>query len=279
MLMSKEYPNKKSEPAQVPSQVLDRKHLFAGEKVIWEGRPSFMIVLMRPIVLTVLALILAFIILSNSGPGVTLLAAIIVGAVMIPLNRRFGIIAAIAGIIVAAIVVVGGGTFLPLVLIPIVVGIIPLIMTYMQWRHTTLAATDRRLIAQYGLLNLAYADTGIDNVQTIKVKQPWYERVLGFGDIMILTSGDMGETKERRMLPGFKLLQGGGMIWLDIERPLEVEKMLGDLVYRPRSTKEPAESARHHGRREDEQDERMKEKGQMTEDEYEQKRIEIIKRV
>ena len=70
------------------------------------------------------------------------------------------------------------------------------------------------------------------------------------------------------------------MIWLDIEHPLEVEKMLGDLVYRPRDTKGPAESTMN-ATAEEKMDEidRMKEKGQMTQDEYEQKRIEIIKRV
>ena len=149
-----------------------QKTFARGEKVVWEGRPSFMIVLMRPIVLTVLALILAFIILGNSGPAVTLLAAVIVGAVMIPLNRRFGDHSGNNWYHCRGHRSGGRGFLFTAGPSPDSGGIIPLVLTYLQWRHTTLAATDRRLIAQYGLLNLAYADTGIDNVQTIKISNP-----------------------------------------------------------------------------------------------------------
>ncbi|MBI0583449.1 MAG: PH domain-containing protein [Methanomassiliicoccus sp.] len=219
------------ETTQPPAQmVLDRRHLMQGEKIIWESRPAGSVVLLRPLLMMIVALIFAAIILTYDGSLLYLVAALALAALMIPFDRRFGIPAAIAGAAVAILVSLDRSLAL-LVLVPVVLGALPMIMTYMQWRHTAFALTDRRIISQYGFLNLQHSDTGLDKVQNISLNQPLLERAFGFGDISIVTSGGLGRAIRRQ--PGIRLHSGGGVVWENVPKPFEVEKMLSSYVYRP----------------------------------------------
>lgn len=210
--------------------MLDGRHLVPGERVIWESRPAMAIVLLRPIIITILALAFASIVLSYDGSLAYLVAALVLAALMIPFDRRFGIPAAIAGIIIAFLVSLDRAWDV-LVFIPVVLGVLPLITTYMNWRNTVFVLTDRRIISQYGFLSRHFSDTGLDKVQSISLSQPLLERIFGFGDIAIITSGDLGRAVRRR--PGLRFHSGGDVVWENVPRPFETEKLLSEHVYRP----------------------------------------------
>ena len=210
--------------------MLDGRHLLPGEKVIWESRPAWVTVLLRPLIMIALALVFAVIILTYDGSLAYLVAALVLAALLIPLDRRFGIPAAIAGIIIALLVSFDR-SFEALVFIPVVLGALPLLTTYLYWRNTVFALTDRRIISQYGFLNRSFNDTGLDKVQNISLSQPMLERIFGFGDISIVTSGEMGRIVRRQ--PGLRFGSGGGVIWENVPKPFETERMLSEYVYRP----------------------------------------------
>lgn len=209
--------------------ILDREHLIKGEKVIWESRPAWIIVLLRPLIMIIVAIIYAAIMLTYDGSLLSLIIALVLAGLMTPFDRRFGIPAAIAGIVVAFLVSIDR-SLAALALIPLVLGAIPLITTYLYWRRTVFALTDRRIISQYGFMRLYFSDTGLDKVQNISLNQPFVERLFGFGDISIATSGEMGRTLRR--LPGIRL-RSGAMVWENVPKPFDVQKMLSSYVYRP----------------------------------------------
>mgnify|MGYP000894017900 FL=1 len=210
--------------------MLDGRHLLPGEKVIWESRPAWVTVLLRPLIMIVLALVFAAIVLTYNGSLAYLVAAIVLAALMIPFDRRFGVPAAIAGLIIALLVSLDRSWGV-LVFIPVVLGALPLITTYIYWRNTVFALTDRRIISQYGFLSRHFNDTGLDKVQNISLNQPMLERIFGFGDIAIITSGEMGRVVRRQ--PGLRFNTGGGVVWENVPKPFETEKMLSEYVYRP----------------------------------------------
>jgi membrane protein YdbS with pleckstrin-like domain len=220
-----------SERIDAPARpVLDRKHLLQGEKVIWESRPAWSLIMLRPILMLVVALIFAGVILTYDGSLLYLVIALILAALLVPFDRRFGIPAAIAGVAVAFLVSLDRSLAV-LVFVPLVLGAVPLIMTYMYWRHTAFALTDRRIISQYGFLNVQYNDTGLDKVQNISANQRLLERLFGFGDVAIVTAGELGRAVRRQ--PGVRIHSSGGVVWENVPKPFEVQKRLSGYVYRP----------------------------------------------
>jgi len=221
-----------------PSQaILDHQHLVSGEKIIWESRPAAMVVLLKPLIMTILAIIFAAIVLTYDGSLAFLIAALVVAGLMAPFDRRFGLPAAIAGVAIAIMVSLDR-SLAALVFIPVVLGVLPLLTTYLQWRNTVFALTDRRIISQYGFMRRRFNDTGLDKVQNISLEQPLLERLFGFGDITIATSGEMGRTVRRQ--PGLRFHSGGGVVWEDVPEPFEIEKLLSEHVYRPVAAARPA---------------------------------------
>jgi hypothetical protein len=194
------------------------------------------VVLLKPIIMIVLALIYAAIILTYNGTLLNLVAALVLAGLLAPFDRRFGFLAAIAGVVVAFLVSIDRSLAI-LVFVPVVLGALPLITTYLQWRNTAFALTDRRIISQYGFLSRHYKDTGLDKVQAISLNQPIVERIFGFGDITIATSGEVGRAIKRQ--PGLRFHSGGGVVWEDVPKPYETEKLLSQYVYRPISTGRP----------------------------------------
>ncbi|NLK25171.1 MAG: PH domain-containing protein [Euryarchaeota archaeon] len=210
--------------------MLDGRHLVPGEKIIWESRPAIVVVLLKPLAMIILALIFASIILTYDGSVLYLVIALILAGLLIPFDRRLGIPAAIAGVIVAFLVSIDRSLDV-LVFIPVVLGALPLLITYLQWRNTVFVLTDRRIISQYGFLSRHFNDTGLDKVQNISLNQPMLERLFGFGDITIATSAEVGGMIKRQ--PGLRLHSGGGVVWENVPQPFETEKMLSQYVYHP----------------------------------------------
>ncbi len=92
------------------------------------------------------------------------------------------------------------------------------------------AMSDRRIMTQYGVFDIRFADTHIDRVQNVTIVQSLPQRIMGYGNIMFATAGEMGGLKSDD--PSDRMRAGGAMIWEDIPHPFIVRKKAEEIIYR-----------------------------------------------
>lgn len=79
-----------------------------------------------------------------------------------------------------------------LILCLVVVGIIMLLAWYLETRGTTLTVTTEQTTLRRGILSRTTNDVFHENVRNIVVRQSFFQRILGTGDIGISSSGQSG---------------------------------------------------------------------------------------
>ncbi len=98
----------------------------------------------------------------------------------------------------AIVTAVGLGVFLlanPLFLIGLVILIIPLvsmIRDILKWNNHKYVVTNRRLIQVFGVINKNVTDSSLEKVNDIKMEQSFFGRMFNYGDIEILTASELG---------------------------------------------------------------------------------------
>lgn len=259
------------------------EYLVSGESVKWQGKPAAIVILGRGLLLTILSLIY-ILMLAYNGDKENLLAvavAVIACILMILVERRFGLLAGLTGVAIATIAVIAGGIGWYWYLVPLVFALIALFINYIYLSRVMFVITDRRVITRYGIFTLRYADTGVDKIQNVTVIQPWYERILGYGDIYFATAGEKGGIDYES--PGIKLMSGGAVEWENVGRPFEVNK-IASAVLNPAAMpvmviNQPASQPASIGTsdRLRELDE-LRQKGMVTQQEYDEKRKQILER-
>jgi membrane protein YdbS with pleckstrin-like domain len=276
------------------------KRLVSGEQILWEGRPSIIVYFLRSLLLTIFGgifAVCAFIqdgvanITSDLSSYVALLIMVILTLLMFAVHRRWGIIEGILAILVIIVVVASVEITGALYILPMVIGLVAFVVEYMRWSHTHFAISDRRIMTQTGIFSLMFADTQIDRIQNVSVVQPFFERILGYGDVMFATAGEMGgidSDSESR-----KMGKGGAIVWDNIPRPFEVRKIAESIIFhatrpqvqyvqQPYAPMPPAPAASPYSVESTERLAKLKEmrdKNLISEVEFQQKRKEIIDRL
>ncbi len=98
----------------------------------------------------------------------------------------------------AIVTAVGLGVFLlanPLFLIGLVILIIPLvsmIRDILKWTNHKYVVTNRRLIQVFGIFNKNVTDSSLEKVNDVKMDQSFFGRLFNYGDIEILTASELG---------------------------------------------------------------------------------------
>lgn len=260
------------------------EYLVSGENVKWQGKPAAIVILGRGLLLTILSLVYFLYMLDYKGDLLAVAVAVIACILMIFVERRFGLLAGLTGVAIATIAVIAGGIGIPSYwfLVPLVFALIALFINYIYLSRVMFVITDRRIITRYGIFTLRYADTGVDKIQNVTVIQPWYERILGYGDIYFATAGEKGGIDYES--PGIKLLSGGAVNWENVGRPFEVNK-IASAVVNPAAMpvmviNQPASQPTTIGTsdRLRELDE-LRQKGMVTQQEYDEKRKQILERL
>jgi uncharacterized membrane protein YdbT with pleckstrin-like domain len=184
-----------------------REFLNKDEKVIYEGRPSIVPYVTRPIILGVIYTIIlglpVLIFLGPIGLGV------------------FGIV-----------------WFLFILFVTL---ILPLIFSILRWSRTYYAMTDRRVTHTYGLFSRMSSDIPLDKVMNILMLQPFTERIFGYGTIVFTTAGAGGIMK----LSSF--YKQGAVVWRAIKYPLQVKNYVQevtDIIQKAQKAKEFKEMAK-----------------------------------
>lgn len=92
------------------------------------------------------------------------------------------------------------GFILALILIPAFgLGILILLWWYLQTRASKLTVTDTEIIYDTGLLNKEHSEISISRIRAIRVKQSFFDRIFGVGEISIYTAGDNPEIVAKGM--------------------------------------------------------------------------------
>ncbi|MCA9078084.1 MAG: PH domain-containing protein [Planctomycetaceae bacterium] len=81
------------------------------------------------------------------------------------------------------------------------VGLILLLIWYLQTRATTLIVTNEQTTLRKGLLSKETNDVFHENVRNIQVKQSFFQRMMGVGYIGISSSGQAGLEIEVNGIP------------------------------------------------------------------------------
>jgi uncharacterized membrane protein YdbT with pleckstrin-like domain len=74
------------------------------------------------------------------------------------------------------------------------VAIVLLIREWFQWWITEIAVTDRRVIYKKGLIRRETNEMNMDKVESVKIDQSILGRMLDFGNVKILGTGEGFET-------------------------------------------------------------------------------------
>jgi uncharacterized membrane protein YdbT with pleckstrin-like domain len=86
----------------------------------------------------------------------------------------------------------------PLVPLGYLLLIIPLISLWRDvliWKNREYVVTNRRVIQMAGVFNKSITDSSLDKVNDVKMSQSFMGRMLGYGNIEILTASELGANK------------------------------------------------------------------------------------
>jgi len=81
------------------------------------------------------------------------------------------------------------GFIICVVLIPLGIGIVLLLLWWLQCRFTTYTITNLRTIAQTGILSRNTNEVRHIDVRNLQVKQDVFQRMFGFGSVAISSAG------------------------------------------------------------------------------------------
>lgn len=285
---------------QVKRSKFPTKHLVTGESIQWEGRPSIIVYFLRSLLLFLFGAafgVLAYLQIgktidfANLNSYILLIAMFALILLMVGAHRRWGTIEALVALVLVVLLFLSFDLNPAFYFGPMIIGLVAFLFEYVLWSHTYFAISDRRIMTQYGVFNLMFADTQIDRVQNVTVVQPLIERIFGFGDIMFATAGEMGGIKSDDQ--NERMRAGGAIVWENVPKPFVVRKIAEEIIFR--STRpavqyvpQPyvqAPVAAPASIQSIEAEERlvklkeMREKNLISEEEYQQKRQEIIGRL
>jgi len=78
-------------------------------------------------------------------------------------------------------------------------GIGILLIWYLQTKSTKLTITNKDILLEKGLLSKDRSEVSIKSIRTVKVKQSFFNRILGVGAIELYTAGDLPEIEVKGM--------------------------------------------------------------------------------
>jgi len=142
--------------------------------------------------------------------------------------------------------------------------LVKIVWEFLQWLNEIYAVTNRRIIQSEGILNKTVIDSAIGKVNDVLIHQSLLGRILNYGDLEILTASDIGVNRLDLIAHPvrFKLTM------LDQKTAHEGT----EIVVEPKEEKEDIPSAL-------ERLSELKDKGLITQEEYEAKKKDLLSRM
>ena len=137
---------------------------------------------------------------------------------------------------------------------------------YLVWATTHFLVTTDRLITRNGVLNRSGVEIPLERVNTVFFRQTLFERLLGSGDLVVESASEQGAQK-----------------FTDIKKPLAVQNEIYQQMEANENRKfdrvgSPATSASSIPDQIEELD-KLRQKGVVSDKEFEQKKSELLKRM
>jgi len=101
----------------------------------------------------------------------------------------------LAVLIVAGVILATTVFALPMAIIGLFLLVIPIVSfvyDFLGWSNRKYIVTNRRVMQIAGIYNKNVTDSSLEKVNDVKMEQSFWGRILGFGDIEILTASEMG---------------------------------------------------------------------------------------
>ena len=152
---------------------------------------------------------------------------------------------------------------------------------FLVWRAERYLVTTRRVIEAGGVINKYSRDTSLPMISDMIVGNPWLGRIVGYGEIDLLTASEAG-TSKIRFLPdadGFK------RVLLDAKHEYELDVGGARALEQAAASFEPAPASAPSGISADELDAALsrladlRERGLITPAEFEAKKRELLERL
>jgi hypothetical protein len=149
---------------------------------------------------------------------------------------------------------------------------------FLVWRVERYLVTTRRVIQAGGVINKYSRDTSLDAITDMIVGHPWLGRIVGYGEIDLLTASEAG-TSKIRFLPeadGFK------KALLDAKHEHELDVGGGRVLQEAVASAQPAKD---HNLSADELDSalsrlgELRDRGLLTQSEFDAKKRELLDRL
>lgn len=137
---------------------------------------------------------------------------------------------------------------------------------FLQWANREYIVTNRRVIQIDGLVNKNVIDSSLEKVNDVRMTQSVLGRLLNYGDVEILTASDMGSNLFRRIGDPIKFKTA----MLNEKEKLGYDEMPGGAPASPKPTDIPALIASLNA---------LKAEGLITDQEFEQKKAELLARM
>lgn len=77
-------------------------------------------------------------------------------------------------------------------LVLLIIPLVSMLRDILKWNNHKYVVTNRRLIQVFGVFNKNVTDSSLDKVNDVKMDQSFFGRIFGYGDIEILTASELG---------------------------------------------------------------------------------------
>ncbi len=157
-------------------------------------------------------------------------------------------------------------TAIPLAALGFVLLLIPIVSAlydYLNWYNHKYIVTNRRVIQILGIVNKNVTDSSLEKVNDLKMQQSFWGRMFNFGDIEILTASELGINRftfigdpirfKAAMINAKAHLENG-----NISSPKQAETSIPELITKL---------------------DELRRKGILSEEEFQQKKTELLKMV
>lgn len=112
-------------------------------------------------------------------------------------------------IVVVAVAVAGmvflQVTYAPLALLLLFVPVLHFLFQFIQWRSEQCLVTNRRVMEVRGVFNKYVSDTSLEKVNDLVLQQSVLGRLLGYGDLRVITGSEAGIDRFQRVASPLQL--------------------------------------------------------------------------
>jgi uncharacterized membrane protein YdbT with pleckstrin-like domain len=77
-------------------------------------------------------------------------------------------------------------------IIALAIAVIGFVWSVIQWQTQEYVLTDHRVLHVHGVINKQSGDSSLENVTDAQINVPWLGRILGFGDLIVMTASEAG---------------------------------------------------------------------------------------